>query len=199
MRGNVYILYYLYYLYIFQTLCFRSTAVQVFTLTGRSYSSFYPSIDICISLQGMCVVQFLPFSIPTRIYKCMLCSFLERSRPEPAGDVQTQVLHSEENRLHWQAFLLWYWSGGEVCDFLYHLAVFPKKCLFTYMDWKHTNKHDIYRDSSPKIWKYIFFSLTCRAVYPSRLLCCELLSFWDIGLGDVSFRCNTIELDGTLS
>lgn len=145
MRGN-----------LFQTLCFRSTAVQVFTLTGRSYSSFYPSIDICISLQGMCVVQFLPFSIPTRIYKCMLCSFLERSRPEPAGDVQTQVLHSEENRLHWQAFLLWYWSGGEVCDFLYHLAVFPKKCLFTYMDWKHTNKHDIYRDSSPKIWKYIF-------------------------------------------
>lgn len=199
MRGNVYILYYLYYLYIFQTLCFRSTAVQVFTLTGRSYSSFYPSIDICISLQGMCVVQFLPFSIPTRIYKCMLCSFLERSRPEPAGDVQTQVLHSEENRLHWQAFLLWYWSGGEVCDFLNHLAVFPKN-VFS-LTWTENIQISMIFTGTvhPKYENTYLFSLTCRAVYPSRLLCCELLSFWDICLGDVSFRFNTVELDGTLS
>lgn len=53
----------------------------------------------------------------------MVCLFLEWSCPEPARDVQAQVLHSEENGLHRQAFLLWYRSGREVCDCLKLLHV----------------------------------------------------------------------------
>lgn len=41
-------------------------------------------------------------------------SFSERPRREPGRDVQAQVLHPEEDRLHRQALLLRHRGGGEV-------------------------------------------------------------------------------------
>lgn len=62
----------------------------------------------------------------------------ERSCSKPARDVQAQVLHSKENRFHWQALLLRYWSGGEVCVCVCLSALHPHiSWLITYIDWKH--------------------------------------------------------------
>lgn len=82
--------------------------------------------------------KFLSINI---IYFCtIMCVMVisEWSCSKPARDVQAQVLHSKENRFHWQAFLLWYRSGGEVCVSVCITSThkWPHN-LITYTDWKH--------------------------------------------------------------